>query len=108
MAVICGGQPPLYRRVRRDRVWAGIALIPKLGEDDRHRLLAEDDDVGDAVRRVVVDGAEVGVEARRQADTGDQRVRVWVHGEAGDVGVPWVAQWEDRDAVHTRPDRLRR
>ena len=65
--------PTLDGSIRRDRIRTRIAFIAVSREvDNDKRLRSRNDDVGNAVRRAIVDGAKVGVQSRVQADARNQ------------------------------------
>jgi len=77
----------LDRGIVGDGVGAGIALVGVLEGDGDLRLVAADDDVGNAVRVALPGGAEVGVKALVQANAGDEVRRVGVDGIGRDIGI---------------------
>ena len=65
--------PTLDGSIRRDRIRTRIAFIAVSREVDRdERLRSGNDDVRNAVRRAIVDGAEVCMQSRVQADARNQ------------------------------------
>src|SRR5438552_15461340 len=61
--------PTLDGSIRRDRIRTRIAFIAVSREADRdERLPCRNDDVWNAVRRAIVDGAKVWMQSRAQAD----------------------------------------
>ena len=94
---------PLDRRVRRDRIGAGIALVGVLERDRHLRLGAGHGDERDADRAAVPEaGAEVGVHGAGCTDRRDVEGGVRIDGQRVDPGVPDMISWKDWDSVDRR------
>lgn len=90
MTVALGLLAPLDRRVTRDRVRSGVALIGVLELHRDCRLRSRHDHVGNATGISLVDGAEVRVQRLVEPDPLEDSLRKRVDRTARDILIPRV------------------
>src|SRR5579863_1489077 len=102
MEVSTALRPALNRRVRGNRIGAGVAFTG-IGEADRNGwLAARHNNVRDTNRFAVVEtGSKIGVQVAAKTDALDVASRIAINWQSGDVAVPDIINGKERAAANT-------
>src|ERR1019366_6217739 len=91
--------------IRRNRHWAGIALVSISGEIDLHQRRSTHDDVRDSDALAGVEPrAKVGMHRHIRSDEIDVVVGVRVDRSAGNVLVPEIVSRKRKETIEARTD----